>query len=579
MPSRAALFPSIERILHKLSLRAQVAILLAIAMLPVGVIAVAQGIANYQETKKLRREAFTFEALEAGQIEQAAILEAFGKLSALDAMINIDVDVDVEQCRGILNTFITGEPEIPFVGYIDVSGLMECSYPATGPRDFSGQPGMQAFLKTPRRSVTAREVGEVSGQQVIVLNKPVYRDNILRGALSMSISSRYLEWVARSKNLAPDARFAIVTSAGLGVAQSTPGNGSGWLPSEDELRRILSGQDRISEAVSRSGEARVFAIAPLFKQDIFAVSSWPGAAVPTAVGWFKLLTISLPILMWALAVAVAYFAVDQLALRHILYLDRLVSAYGRSGRFLRARKMRNAPAEIAQLGSSFDKMVEMIKTRESDLVESVREKESLLREVNHRVKNNLQMISSLMSLQKRDAATEREKQGLERLQERVQGLAQVHQKIYESKNTSAVSMDILIRDIAENLIQGSERRRDSIKLLTDLDPVVADPETAVPLVLFATEAIVNTFKHALGDADNGTLEIHLKERADSLYLKISNSRPDKTPISPSETNGRQGIGQKLIEGFARQLRGEVTRTQTGGFYTIELDFPAQTADR
>jgi len=78
-----AFFPSIERLLRRLSLRVQVAILLAVAMLPVGIFAVAQGMANYSVTKKLQREALTLGAVEASQNEQGEILEACGKLSAI----------------------------------------------------------------------------------------------------------------------------------------------------------------------------------------------------------------------------------------------------------------------------------------------------------------------------------------------------------------------------------------------------------------------------------------------------------------------------------------------------------------
>ncbi len=566
-----SIFPSLERLLRKLSLRAQVAILLAVAMLPIGVFAVAQGITNYAETKKLRREAFTFEAVQASQIEQAAILEAFGALNALDALI--DVDGDADTCRGILNAFIEQEPTVPFIGFIDSEGMMECSHPPASPLDFSNQIGFQTFLKSPRRAVTAREKGEVSGQQVIVVNQPIYRDGALRGSLSMSISSRYLEWVARSKNLAPEARFAIVTADGSGVAQSTSATDFDWLPSATKLRAIFASPERIVEVSSRSGQTRVFAIAPLFKQDIFAISSWPGEIVPASLGWLNLLTVSLPILMWGLAVAVAYFAVDQLALRHILYLDRLVTAYGRSGRPLRAHRMRNAPTEIAKLGSSFDEMVEVIETREQDLVETVQEKDGLLREVNHRVKNNLQMISSLMSLQIRDAGSDREKLGLERLQERIQGLALVHQKIYESENTNAVRIDLLITEIAENLRNGSARKSDSVTLTTDLNPVTVIPDTAVPLILFATEAIVNTFKHALSHVDNGKLEIILQDDTDSLCLSIQNSKHPEAVSKDEKENAGRGIGQQLIDGFTRQLRGTVNRRQTSDSFYIELIVP------
>jgi len=564
-----AFFPSIERLLRRLSLRAQVAILLAIAMLPVGVFAVAQGAANYTVTKKLQREAVTLGAVEASQREQGEILEAFGQLSAIGSQL--DLDGSDSACRTVLKAFIDNERSVPFIGYIPADGMMECSFPEVPTVDFSEEMNFRSLMESPRRSVTAEEKGRVSGLQVIVIRQPVYRAGIQSGVLSMSLPSKYLEWVTRTKDLPPEARFAIVTANGVGVAQSKPATDFEWLPAASTLRTILSQDDRVQELNSREGLRRVYAIAPLFQQDIFAISSWPNDRVPAALGWRNLLTISLPMLMWALAVAVAYFAVDQLALRHIVYLDRLVGAYGRSGRALRARRVREAPTELAQLGASFDTMAREIETREHTLMETVEEKETLLREVNHRVKNNLQLITSLMSLQIRDAGGERERAGLERLQDRIQGLALVHQKIYESENTNAVRLDLMIGEIARNLLEGSARSRTSVTLTIELDPVTATPDSAVPFVLFATEAIVNTFKHSLSHVDRGRLNIQLKDSEEALTLRVANSLGSQPP--PSQQSGRKGIGQQLIDGFARQLRGRIERSETDDEYRIALVVP------
>lgn len=565
----AGLASTIERTLRRLSLRTQVAILLAAAMLPVGIFAIAQGVSVYRETKELRREALTLGAVEASRAEQAAILEAFGMLGALESQLVLDASPD--QCREVLSSFVEHEPTVPFIGFISIDGIMNCSQPVVPPRDFSDQLGFQTFLESPRRSVTAQERGEISGQEVIVINQPIYRDGMLAGALSMSISSRYLEWVAKSKDLPVGSRFAIVTSSGIGVAQGQGGTDFDWLPSASELRSILPETGQFRELTARGGGERVYAIIPLFKRDIFTIASWPEAVGAEWLGWRKIITIILPILMWGLAIVVAYFAVDQLALRHIVYLDRLLKAYGRSGRSLRARRTRNAPSEIAQLGTSFDAMAVGIETREKALIENVEEKEALLREVNHRVKNNLQLISSLMNFQIRDASGDRERAGLERLQERIEGLALVHRKIYESENAAAVRLDLLIEEIAGKLRDGSAREHSSIKLTTDLDPVTATPEVAVPLVLFATETIVNTFKHALSHVDEGRLDILFKEQGENLRLVVSNTLAQTDP--ERQTSRRRGIGQLLLEGFARQLRGKLTVNGTDNRYEIKLVIP------
>jgi len=299
-----AFFPSVERLLRRLSLRAQVAILLAIAMLPVGVFAVAQGTANYTVTKKLQREAVTLGAVEASQKEQGEILEAFGKLAGIASQL--DLDGSLSECRA--EAFIENERSVPFISYIPANGLMECSFPEVPAADFSEEMNFRSLMESPRRSVTAKEEGEFSGLQVLVIRQPVYREGIQSGVLSMSLPSKYLEWVTRTKDLPPEARFAIVTANGVGVTQSKPATDFEWLPAASILRSILSQDDRVQQLNSRAGLQRVYAIAPLFKQDLFAISSWPNDRVPAALGWRSYLTISLPMLMWALAVAVAYFA-------------------------------------------------------------------------------------------------------------------------------------------------------------------------------------------------------------------------------------------------------------------------------
>ena len=505
--------------------------------------------------------------MQAASEERAAVLEAFGALGALDTQL----DLTSSECVGLMKSFVDREATAPSAGFLDLQTNEPCAHPSDAADRLTASEQFKRFADAPRRMVGALAAEEAPGQPVLVLGQPVYREGALRGILFMTISSRYLQWVARSKDMSPDARFGIVSSSGLGILPARRDDTFDWLPMPGLLKTYLPKSDRLQELPARAGDRRIYAIAPIFEQDIYEVASWPRDAIPIGITWKDVLSISLPMLMWALAVGVAYFAVDQLALRHILYLDRLVGAYGRSGRSLRAQRMRDAPTEIAKLGASFDEMAEEIESREQALLETVEEKDTLLREVYHRVKNNLQLIISLMSLQSRDAMSERERIGLERLQERVQGLALVHQMIYESENMNAVRLDRLIAEIATNLRSGSARIPDAIKMTLDLDRIEAPPDKAVPITLFATEAIVNTFKHSLSQADRGTLAVSLKEEADGLHVAVINSMAGAP--SPDLSSGRKGIGAQLIDGFARQLRGRVERTRTDEIFGIELIVP------
>lgn len=551
------------------SLRVQVAVLLALAMLPVGVFAFQQGIDNYSETKRLRQETFILEALQAGRLEQAAINEAFGALGVFK--VRVENDAPQRACRTMFKDYAARKPGVAFVGFVDDGGKLLCSVPETEDAfDLSGNPTFTQFVQAPRRSVTARATGDISGQSVLVLSEPVYRDGKVHGGLVMSISSRYLAWVARKKEVSPDARYTLVARDDLNVARSQDPD-PGWLPAADVLNTLLVGREQVVQATSREGHQRIFAIEPLFERDVFAIASWPDESGAGSFDIRALLLIALPLLMWALAIGVAYVAVDRLAIRHVLYLDRLVGVYGRSGRALRAIGMRDAPAEIAKLGDSFDAMAGEIETRKAVLTDALNEKEILLREINHRVKNNLQMISSLTNLQIRDAVTSHERIALESLQERIHGLAAVYHEIYEAENMNEVRIDQLIAGIARKLTDNSMMDDDRITLSLDLIPVASGPDVAVPITLFATESIVNVFKHALGPTATGALSIVLTRDEDALHLAISNTLSGALPDAKNDQ--RKGIGQRLIDGFATQLRGSVDREWTDDAFTITLNVP------
>ena len=568
----------IERILSRLSLRAQVAILITVAMLPVGVFAVAQGFGSYGEIKRLRQEAAVSAARAAGREERSAIREGFGALRALDALLKAEGDArDPERCAGLLGAAVRSDAAYVFAGVTDRDGMIRCGYPMERPVDVSDDPAVDAFFAAPRRIVTAKPSGAVSGQRVLLLTQPLRRDGDVAAALTLSLSSRYLSWKAGADELPPRSRFAIVTRDGRGVAESLTNASEdalpfGWLPPAEALAPQLGPEEALLEMEAANGEAGTYAVVPLYRSDVFAITGWPAGAVPVGLDWRQLISVLLPVLMWALAVAVAYFAVDQLALRHIVYLDRLVSAYGRSHRRLRAAGTREAPAEIAALGESFDRMASTVESREAALLETVREKDTLLREVYHRVKNNLQLIVSLLNLQIRKAENPRERAGLERLQERVQGLASVHQRIYDSDSMAEIRVDMLIADIAARLREGRSGARQSVELDLDLQPVTVSTDRAVPLALFATETIVNTFKHALGGPEGGRLRVELRRHDADLTLCIENTLAPGASDAPEE--GR-GVGSQLIEGFARQLRGRVEVERGPGSYRVSLHAPVE----
>ena len=553
------------------NLRTQVAMLLALATLPVGVLAVAQGLAAFRETQALRLAGIARDAIQISREERGAVLEAFGSIEAIGPQIDLNAPPD--DCNEMAANYIRESTQVSFIGVFVRDGSMYCGHPFLPQLNLSETPEFARFLEDPRRTVTAYDRGAVSGVPVLVVSTPLWRDGEVAGSIAVSLPSHYLEWVAGQGEVDTTSRFAIVGGDGTRIAHDNSENPENWLPDDENLRALMDSETpRLLR--SASGERRIFSATPLFKRDVYAVASWPQGRLTRVPSLVQFATLVLPIVMWALAVIVAYYAVDRFALRHVLYLDRLVTAYGRTRRKLRARGVRQAPQEFAQLGASFDAMATEIENRENALRQSLEEKNVLLKEVYHRVKNNLQLIVSLISMQLRRAEHERERDGLLRLQSRVYGLAAVHQKLYEAESLNAVRVDRLIREIATNAkgLRGPDASE--IALQFDLIAQEEPPERALPIALFATEAIANAFKHALEFGTGGWLRITMSRVGEELILTIANNI-----VSPGGAEARTGLGSQLIDGFARQLNGNVERDIADGSFTIRLVFPANPPPR
>jgi two-component sensor histidine kinase len=266
--------------------------------------------------------------------------------------------------------------------------------------------------------------------------------------------------------------------------------------------------------------------------------------------------------MWAIAIGVAYLAIDRLVVRHMLSLARLTRAYGRGRLHLRPSQTEHAPREIALLGEDLSRMAERLETRENALRRAADANRVLILEVYHRVKNNLQMIVSLLSLQRRRAVSDAERQAIARIESRVHSLSLVHQTLYSADDVNRARLDVLYGEIIASL----EGLRPEIAITARLDPIEETPERATPLALLLNEALTNALKYAVRPGGAPRIDVVLQSRPDAGYrLEVINDAEGSPPPRPS------AIGGRLMAGFARQLRGQLSARRIGDRFVTTLD--------
>ncbi len=194
------------------------------------------------------------------------------------------------------------------------------------------------------------------------------------------------------------------------------------------------------------------------------------------------------------------------------------------------------------------------------------ENELLLKEIHHRVKNNLEVVSSLLALQSAQIDDPNIKDAMQEGQNRVQSIGIVHQKLYQGTNLAAVEMKDYFVNLSENILD-SFGAEDRVTIECAMNQLELDIDTAVPLGLIVNEILTNALKYAFPDGRKGHIEIKL-ERADAntLHLRISDDG-----IGKSGATQGTGFGGQLISLLTKQLRGSMREDGVGGT-AVYFDF-------
>ena len=195
------------------------------------------------------------------------------------------------------------------------------------------------------------------------------------------------------------------------------------------------------------------------------------------------------------------------------------------------------------------------KRAEIALRESVSEKESLLKEIHHRVKNNLQVVSSLLRLEASRTGEASLRTTLTEMQGRISAMALVHETLYRSASFGQIDLAVYLRLLATHLMRGQGAKPD-VRLTLDLAPVVTGIDRAPPCGLIVNELVTNSLKHAFVDGRAGEIRIELGQEEGRVRLSVS----DTGVGLPEDLDRRRGesLGLQLVSDLARQLGGAFT---------------------
>lgn len=547
-------------------LRFQLAAILAVAMLPAGIIALFQAGAIAQEGARRSVALLEGEAYIAAAGERRVMIEVRERLRS--AARQIATAKSREQACDIATSALFRRYDWgSSFGVFDGDGLPLCGIDS--PIDLAATPEWIEFAAKGDFTLGPPREAPGTGQLIIPAYHPIDTPDKRFAAIAAGIDVGVLKALAAPAlegNLGAYP-LALIGNGGSVVMLEDDSN-TDWLP---RTHGVLLGQSPgTKRSTAIDGREYYYITNPISAGQLWAVMGIPDPPVWKQIFSGKNVVTLAPVALWLIAVSVVFFAMDRLVTRHINDISRIATRIGRGELDIQIRDFDDAPAEVKRLGDAVRMMAHNLLEREGRLRELLQSQRSLLLEVHHRVKNNLQMISSLVNMQLRRSGTEGESDALQIVQDRIHSLALVHQNLYATERLDHVALDELLRDLCAHLTASLSKEDQKIEFDLALDHVTVDAEVATPVALFLTEALSNVFKHASKDeGGESRIRITLEGLEDRFRLRVRNPTAPK----PEDGGDYEGLGSRLMRGFAAQLGGSASQSRGADFFEVSLDAP------
>ena len=547
------------------------AVVLAVALLPLTIVSVLRSQSVISEARSQSEAALDGETLRVVSRELALIEEAKGAAIALAEVIP-QLMANPESCMTSMKRIVDAQP-FSFAGYYDLTGYVACSN-ADAPFSFGLTEDLKAQISDPRTTVLVNRDAPVSETSVIYATSPMYNGDTeeLIGFAAVSVPHRAL--APASEKFTDNVAFLTLNWDGQILTSTVPlDNADQVLPVEGEIIDYLGRLDPFTRK-DRAGVLRTYSVVPILNGQVYALGTWPEASISennfymSSPGMF-------PALMWLASLTVAWFASSLLVTGHVLRLRNAMRSFTQDRSPTDIASFRNAPQELREVAQAHADMTDQLMRDEALLEDTVRQKEVLLREVHHRVKNNLQLIASIMNMQMRGSKSPEVHQLMRGLHDRVISLATIHRGLYQTTGLADVRVDELLAEIVQQVVRIGAVDHKAIEVKTQLDELHLNPDQAVPLSLMVTEALTNALKYiGAQEGQQPKLTVELRSLdGDMAEILVKNTLP--SVVAPPEEIESTGLGSQLLEAFCQQLYGEMEKSDDGKWFTVKVGFPIE----
>ncbi len=549
------------------TLRQRLLLIITIALLPVVAVNIFQGV------ERVRRDTADVSAQMIQSARATAASEDFVLASGEQILRAMGSLKDVREmngnCDAILADAMIGVSYFTNLSRIDSNGTLVCSaVPLSKGINIGKLPIFAAVKAAKGLVVGTKSISLATGRPVIGSQLPLHNpDGSFGGSVAITLDAQWFSFLLRAHPLPQDAVVVIFDRNGAILAS----NNDKVAPAIAAAAKKAGFPDGAPLDAQSTGGAWRFGMAALRGKTLFAAFGQREAQLFGQTYFHVGIDFLLPIAMILFAWIAISIATDRQVTQWIAYLRRIAIAY-RSGHYTIRPDLADAPSEFKQLGEAMSEMAEGIQDRDRRLRESVNLKTVMIREIHHRVKNNLQIVMSLLSIQANQVKELKARDALMQAQTRINALALVHRILNELEDQSTLDLKQLLEELSRQIAEGIGNTK-HVRVEVDVPHMVVSSNVAVAVALFTVEALTNIFKHAFPRQTQGVIRVKLKPDGEGrLKLSIAD---DGIGYSIDETG--RSVGSRLIRTFGAQLGGvSSVRSDPGKGTVVELVFPDPT---
>lgn len=533
-------------------------LIVVLALAPLAIASIAQGVMHVRARQTAIDDLLRQTATYATHNEQNIFVGASHLLKGL--ALRPELQAGAQACGGLLKVSLLGLPSILNLSYVDAAGKPVCS--ATGKFDAADYSKFEWWKRIAARKTAGIPPVFYSSalrQEVLPYLQPVHdATGAFQGALIASLDLRWVSQTEPYGRLPPTALMLIADRNGTIIAanKSVPAGlnhavSQSYADHKQHTFKAADGKDGRWRWTAEEipGSRRLIA---------FAMPE----PMPFGITRLYLLgNILLPILMVILASVAMWLGTERFVIRWTTYLKRVSAAYAQNHFALELNELEEAPEEFRILGHEMKQMAGSIRDRDRTLNSALAQKSAMAREIHHRIKNNLQIVASLISLYSQNIADRPSQLAFAQILARVGALTLIQRLMEMNETTPIVDMRRLFAELADQMRTIAVESGIRYRLIVNSEDWLLPPDMATPAAFFAVEALTVELFSPQNDEARRDVEVFFGgDGPDHLILWVEDGIFDRASM-----NSGRPTPQRILGALAEQLKAEywIEKTPAG----------------